>query len=1049
MKTLLRYGIKAPLSYFSLIFITVILQACSDSSSSNNVTDMTVSDPVTDNDDNSAPDPSLSLTAQVLSGNLSGVAYRSVGNTSEQTVEGTIQTDDNSVIPVFAPGTTELSIGGVLLASLTFSENFTNRPTVNVSSPDANASASNETSTLAITLNDLVANAVDSKAAATNLVALLFLLDDDSNLNNGINITSDTAATLVDSNIAANGVDFDQPLSDFLASSAITELLAAANISDVPDADTLATIVETSVATGFGSQSFSLITSPNGELLLDSTSLTVTGKVNDISGTITNGVQLTQTANGSAVTIIYTLDAEDIADDGSWSIEVSNLVSLSVNTLSAEYTDSQGDTVTGTGSVNVLPVPAELNNPKSITLDTSTTPPRALIVESAFDQQIIALDLSNGSRTLLSDGDDASQGPEFGSIESITLDTSITPNQALVVDSVLDAVIAIDLNNGNRSVLSDADDTTNQNLMVGSGPGLSNPRSITLDNSNPASPRALIPDGDLNALVAVDLATGNRSIVSDDNDETNGNVVVGTGPGISFPSSIAVDNTDANNPRALISDVNLNAIIAIDLTTGNRSVLSDEVDSTNQDMMVGSGIGFDRIQSITLDNSNPANPRALVVDSILEAVIAVDLSTGNRTILSDEVDSSNNDTSVGTGIGFPSPQSITLDTSDTDNPRALALDAVLGGVVAVDLDNGDRTLLKINAGSGVLFSTPQSIALDTSNPANPRALVVDTTNDAVYAINLNTGERSVLSDDDIDGFQSGGRSVGSGPAFNNLNSILLDNSNPDSPRVLVVDSGLDAIIAIDLQSGDRTVISDDEDRTNGDVPVGTGLGFSFPISIALDSSDSANPRLFVVDSGLDAVIAVDLNTGNRSVLSDDEDESNGNAEVGSGVDLRSPQSIALDNRDPNNLALLVVDSSLDAVVRVDVATGNRTVLSDQRDATNGDAEVGTGVGFSSPQSITLDSRDPDNIRALVSDTGLDAIIAVDLDSGDRTVLSDDNDSNDGNAMVGKGLGLNTPASIVLDTSTLSPRILVIDPNFDALFSVNPESGDRLIFSGAL
>ena len=373
MKTLLRYGVKAPLSYFSLIFITVILQACSDSSSSNNVTDMTVSDPVTDNDDNSAPDPSLSLTAQVLSGNLSGVAYRSVGNTNEQTVEGTIQTDDNGVIPVFAPGTTELSIGDVLLASLTFTENFADLPTIDLSSTDASASAANENSAVIITLNDLVMGAVDPDAAATNLLALLFLLDDDSNLNNGISITAATAAALVDTNIAANGVDFDQPLSDFLASSAITELLTTANISDIPDADTLATIVETSVATGFGSQSFSLITSPNGELLLDSTSLTVTGKVNDISGTITNDVQLTQTADGSAVTIIYTLDAEDIADDGSWSIEVSNLVSLSVNTLSAEYTDSQGDTVTGTGSVNVLPVPAALNNPKSIAVDTSTT----------------------------------------------------------------------------------------------------------------------------------------------------------------------------------------------------------------------------------------------------------------------------------------------------------------------------------------------------------------------------------------------------------------------------------------------------------------------------------------------------------------------------------------------------------------------------------------------------------------------------------------------------------------------------------------------------
>ncbi|UTW47037.1 hypothetical protein [Bacterioplanoides sp. SCSIO 12839] len=1012
---------------------------------------MTVSDPVTDNDDNSAPDPSLSLTAQVLSGNLSGVAYRSVGNTNEQTVEGTIQTDDNGVIPVFVPGTTELSIGDVLLASLTFSENFTNRPTVNVSSPDASASAANENSAVIITLNDLVMDAVDPDAAATNLVALLFLLDDDSNLNNGIAITAETAAALVDTNIAANGVDFDQPLSDFLTSSTITELLAAANISDIPDADTLATIVETSVTTGFGSQSFSLITSPTGELLLDSTSLTVTGKVNDISGTISNGVQLTQTADGSAVTIIYTLDAEDIADDGSWSIEVSNLVSLSTNTLSAEYTDSQGDTVSGTGSVNVLPVPAELNNPLSIALDTSTTPPRALLVESASDRQIIAVDLSNGSRSILTDGANPASGPEFSAPESITLDTSTTTPRALLIDTVLDAVIAIDLSNGNRTILSNADDTTNQNLMVGSGPGLDNPRSITFDSSNPASPRALIADGGLSALVAVDLASGDRSIISDDNDETNNNAVVGTGPGISFPSSITVDNTDADNPRALIADLDLNAIIAIDLTSGNRSVLSDAVDSTNQDLMVGSGVGFERIQSITLDNSNPSSPRALVVDSTLEAVIAVDLDTGNRTVLSDEVDSSNNDAQVGTGVGFAGLQSITLDTSDAENPRALALDGVLGGVVAVDLNNGDRTLLGVNAGSGVLFTTPQSIALDTSNPANPRAVVVDSVANAIYAVNLNTGERSVLSDDDLDGFgiNSGGLSVGNGPAFNNLNSILLDNSDPDNPRLLVVDSGLHAVIAVDVDSGDRTIISDDDDTNNNNAQVGTGPGLDFPTSIALDSSDPANPRLFITDADLDAVVSVDLNTGDRTVLSDDDDESNGNAEVGTGIGFRSPQSITLDNRDPDNLALLVVDSSLDAVIAVDVASGNRTVLSDDEDTSNGNAEVGSGAEFSSPQSIILDNRDPDNIRALVTDTSLRAIIAVDLNTGNRTVLSDDSDAFNNNAMVGNGLGFLIPASLTLDTSAIEPRLLVIDPNHDAVFAVNPETGDRLILSGAL
>ena len=1047
MKKLLRYGSQPILSYISLLFLTVILQACSDSSSSSSTPDTQTPD--TQTPETPAPEPSTALTAQILDGNLSGVAYRSVGNTAEQTAEGTIQADDNGVIPVFAPGTTELSIGDVVLASLTFSEDFADLPTIDLSSTDASASAANEASTnnasaLIITLNDLVADAVDPDAAATNLVALLFLLDDDSNLNNGITITSDTAAALVDTNIAANGVDFDQPLSDFLASSAITELLTTANISDIPDADTLATIVETSVTTGFGSQSFSLITSPNGELLVDSTSLTVIGKINDISGTITNDVQLTQKADGSAVTIIYTLDAEDIADDGSWSIEVSNLASIGLNNLIAEYTDSQGDTVSGTGSVNVLPVPAEINNPRSIVVDTSTTPPRALLVEAAFvDQQIIAVDLSNGSRSILSDGTDPASGPVFNTPVAMTLDTSTTPPRALVIDSVLDAVFAIDLSNGNRTVLSDADDTTNQNLMVGSGPGLNNPRSITFDSSNPASPRALIGDSGLNALVAVDLTTGNRSIISDDNDETNNNAIVGTGPGIGFPSSITIDNTDADNPRALIVEQNLNAIIAVDLASGNRSVLSDEV--------IGSGIGFERVESITLDSSNPASPRALVIDSSLDAMIAVDLSTGNRTLLSDEADSSNDDAQIGTGVGFEFPQAITLDTSDADNPQALVVDPSQRAVFAVDLNSGDRTLLKVNAGSGVLFTTPQSIALDTSDPANPRAVVVDSVANAIYAVNLNTGDRSVLSDDDLDGFgiSSGGLSVGSGPAFNNLTSILLDNNNPDNPRLLVVDSGEDAIFSVDLDNGDRTIISDDDDTDNNNAQVGTGPGFDIPNSIALDSSDPANPRLFVVDSSLDAVISVDLNTGNRTVISDDDDEFNGNAEVGTGIGFNSPRSVTLDDRDPDNLALLVVDSGLDAVIAVDVATGNRTVLSDDEDSSNGNAEVGSGAEFSSPQSIILDNRDPDNIRALVTDTSLRAIIAVDLTTGDRTVLSDDNDAFNNNAMVGNGLGFLIPASLTLDTTAITPRLLVIDPNLGAVFAVNPETGDRLVLSGAL
>ena len=74
----------------------------------------------------------------------------------------------------------------------------------------------------------------------------------------------------------------------------------------------------------------------------------------------------------------------------------------------------------------------------------------------------------------------------------------------------------------------------------------------------------------------------------------------------------------------------------------------------------------------------------------------------------------------------------------------------------------------------------------------------------------------------------------------------------------MIDEGLLALVAVDLVSGARTILSDD-------MTPNAVNAFQFPRGLALDS---ANNRALVIDSVLDALIAVDLSTGARSILSD-------------------------------------------------------------------------------------------------------------------------------------------------------------------------------------
>jgi sugar lactone lactonase YvrE len=237
-----------------------------------------------------------------------------------------------------------------------------------------------------------------------------------------------------------------------------------------------------------------------------------------------------------------------------------------------------------------------------------------------------------------------------------------------------------------------------------------------------------------------------------------------------------------------------------------------------------------------------------------------------------------------------------------------------------------------------------------------RALVVDSGADSVVAVDLVTGARTVLSDDSTPDADN---------AFSEPRGIALDSANA---RALVVDEGLAAVVAVDLITGARTVLSD------GSTPDADNA-FGEPRGIALDS---ANARALVVDEALTAVVAVDLVTGARTILSDSSTPDANNP-------LRDPFGITVNSA--NGRALVTSKSPFDifeltAVVVVDLATGARTILSN-----SSTPDVANAFRFAS--SIALDSA---NGRALVVDGGGlffpdPTVVAVDLVTGARTIVA--------------------------------------------------------------
>lgn len=531
---------------------------------------------------------------------------------------------------------------------------------------------------------------------------------------------------------------------------------------------------------------------------------------------------------------------------------------------------------------------------------------------------------------------------------------------------------------------------------------------------DPVGERLLVSNSSLDDIDDIDLVTGNRIEVSGD--------TVGTGAAFSNPTGMAINSAGTILYVGDSISNDADAIVTVDLATGNRTIVSDSD--------TGSGREISTINFLALDE---VNNRLLVTDVGAEdSVVSVDLTTGDRTVIADQ-------SGTGSGPVLQLPQEIAYNANDNsayvadqgslyaidlaDNSRSLVVAAVVDSFDIGDLlfdATLDRILVAsgLNGDSGVSSVNPDTLTVsriyDGRIGAGPRMVspfdvIPDIDDNRIFIIegdstilemNLTNGARKLLSD------------ASDGP--DQTQGILYGIMNAAGDALLTVSAGFNvdepSLVEVDLATGTRTFISG-----NG---VGTGDDFGEPDDVALDA---ANNRVFVSDFDLNVIWTVDLATGNRSVLTD-------NTFAGD-VDVSGIQSLAYD---ADSERLFYVEWT-NGMVEVDLGTGYRTLLSGD----DGEGLVeGTGDDFESPQDMVLDTS---NDRIIVNDWGFGdsetaRLVAVDLTTGDRTVLS--------NFENGNGPNLQLPFGIGFDE--VNQRAWIADFNLNAIVTIDTSNGDRVI-----
>jgi hypothetical protein len=310
--------------------------------------------------------------------------------------------------------------------------------------------------------------------------------------------------------------------------------------------------------------------------------------------------------------------------------------------------------------------------------------------------------------------------------------------------------------------------------------------------------------------------------------------------------------------------------------------------------------------------------------------------------------------------------------------------------------------------------------------------VTDELDLAIFRVNRATGNRSILSGCSGTGCPS---QVGSGPALQHplgliqrADGSLLESDGPGK-----------ALFRVDPLNGNRTVLSGCANYPTCSSIVGTGINLVVPTDAAAAGSSLVVTDFRAPDQG--TVLLVDSATGNRTALSGCANDACSSV-VGSGRPLRgvlgvvrtSSGQIYVFDRDASN-------GNPAAVVAIDPANGNRTVISGCIDAAcSSFAGSGPPLSFLNPGAVAADGS------LLAVAITLDAVLRIDPATGNRSIVSGCTDAGPcGGPPVGSGPAFVDPVAVKRDASG---DLLVTDSGTFGVTHVDPTTGDRTVITSS-